>query len=142
MTTHRSPDGIWATGGAVAQHDGKLPIYVCDDCGRDVVWATSKRTGRKYLVTVSRGYLDQRFYMGQNVHRCDRSRTPEARLAREILDDEIAAEAYLIDQGWKALDAARDAGDADAIVEATKQIESVLDQSTTGVYRGLEGSMR
>lgn len=68
--THRSPDGIWATGGAVNQHDGKLPIYVCNACGMDVVWATSKRTGRKYLVNISHGANGFRFYIGANIHRC------------------------------------------------------------------------
>jgi hypothetical protein len=68
--TRRSPDGIYATPGAVDQHGGALPIYVCNGCGLDVVWCTSRRTGRKYLVTVSRGYRGARFYAGHNVHEC------------------------------------------------------------------------
>lgn len=68
--TRRSPDGIYATSGAVAQHGGSLPIYICNACGADVVWCESKRTGRKYLVTVTRGRNGARFYAGHNIHRC------------------------------------------------------------------------
>ncbi len=60
----------YASPGAVRQHGGSLPIRRCGTCGQDVVWCTSKKTGRKYLVNVSRGYLDQRFYVGSDFHDC------------------------------------------------------------------------
>jgi hypothetical protein len=65
--TQRIPD-TFAGQGAVRQHGGSLPVYRCNACGREVVWCESKRTGRHYLVNVSRGYMDQRFYVGSNVH--------------------------------------------------------------------------
>lgn len=71
--TRRSPDGTYATPGAVKQAGGKLPIYICNGCNREVVWAESQRTGRKYLANISHGYLGQRFYIGANVHKCDLS---------------------------------------------------------------------
>ena len=67
--TRRSPDGHSATGGAVRQ-DGPLPIYICNACGNDVVWATSTKTGRKYLANVYRGYLNQRYYVKRSAHQC------------------------------------------------------------------------
>lgn len=54
--------------GAVDQHEGNLLLYRCNECGGDVVWCKSKRTGRAYLVNVSRGHMGQLFYMGHNVH--------------------------------------------------------------------------
>jgi hypothetical protein len=69
--TRRSPDGIYATPGAVRQHGGSLPIYICTTCQADVVWCESTRTGRRYLVTVRRGYNNQRFYVGNDIHRCE-----------------------------------------------------------------------
>lgn len=38
----------FAESGAAAQ-EGLLPLYACNACGGRVVWATSSRTGRKYL---------------------------------------------------------------------------------------------
>ena len=67
--TTRVPD-VFVGQGAVAQNGGSLPLYRCNTCLAEVVWATSKRTGRKYLANVSRGHLDQRYYIGANVHRC------------------------------------------------------------------------
>ncbi len=69
--THRSPENVWIGTGAVRQHDGKLPLYVCNTCGNDVVWVESKTTGRKYLANVSHGQNGHRFYIGANVHKCD-----------------------------------------------------------------------
>ena len=66
----------YASGGAVAQ-DGMLPVKHCKRCdeagfpGQEIVWATSKRTGRAYPVNVTHGYHDQKFYMKHNVHKCD-----------------------------------------------------------------------
>lgn len=62
----------YATPGAVrAQVGGDLPIYVCNTCDEQVVWATSARTGGRYLVDVTRGYRGQAFYRGTDLHRCD-----------------------------------------------------------------------
>jgi hypothetical protein len=68
----------YASDGAVRQ-DGPLPITTCDDCGKEMVWATSNRTGKKYRVAITKGYLDQRFYMKNNFHTCD----PESVAARK-----------------------------------------------------------
>lgn len=45
-----------------------LPIYICNKCHADVVWATSSRTGRKYLVTVSRKRSGNPYYMANFIH--------------------------------------------------------------------------
>lgn len=81
--TRRSPDGAYAGTGAVRQHDGKLPIYICNTCGREVVWATSSKTGRKYLANISRGHLDQRFYIAASLHDCG----PELRRREQAARD-------------------------------------------------------
>lgn len=60
---------IYVGDGAVAQ-DGNLKLYRCTGCGDEVVWAKSNRTGRHYLVNVTRGYHDQRFYSKRNAHDC------------------------------------------------------------------------
>ena len=109
-TTSRTRRGEgFASAGAVRQHGGSLPVYVCNACGDEVVWAESKRTGRKYLVTVRTGYHGQRFYVGSDLHprdcveqRAARVGTvdrPDARQTqiatfRELLeeDDTISAE--------------------------------------------------
>lgn len=67
--TTRIP-GKFASPGAVNQHGGSLPLYRCNTCKREVVWAESKRTGRRYLVNASEGYHGQRFYVGADIHRC------------------------------------------------------------------------
>lgn len=122
--TTRSRDGMYASQGAVRQHEGSLPIYVCNDCGREVVWATSSKTGRKYLANVSTGYLGQRFYIGASVHRCDRSRTPEALEAREIDREIAAAQAYAMQALYEARDAAFLTGTDDEIADAFEAIDN------------------
>ena len=67
MTTTRVPDA-YASQGAVRQNGGSLPIYRCGDCGADVVWVTSARTGREYLANVFSGYHRQRYYIGASLH--------------------------------------------------------------------------
>lgn len=69
--TRRSPDRGYASVGAVRQGGGSLPTYFCNRDNTEVVWATSARTGRKYLANVSYGYKNQRYYIGANVHKCD-----------------------------------------------------------------------
>lgn len=65
--TTRVPNA-YASVGAVVQANGSLPVYRCNGCGAEVVWAESKRTGRKYLVSVSYGQNRNRYYRGDNVH--------------------------------------------------------------------------
>ena len=79
--------------GAVRQ-DGSLKLMRCQ-CGQDVVWATSKRTQRKYRVNVSRGASGARFYAKRNVHKCDEYRAYMAQFAEA--DDRRTEGAALVD---------------------------------------------
>ena len=91
--THRAPYGGFAGQGAVHQNGGSLAIYICNTCDREVVWATSAKTGRKYLVNISLGQGGQRFYIGSNIHR-DPTPVRSAEAVREdlgSLGDQIAA---------------------------------------------------
>jgi hypothetical protein len=67
--TQRNARGTYASGGAQHQ-DGKLPIYDCNACGAEVVWATSNRTGRKYLANCYQGMNGTRFYVKASPHKC------------------------------------------------------------------------
>jgi hypothetical protein len=67
--TERIPDEF-AGHGAVRQ-GGSLPVYRCTTCKREVVWATSRKTSGKYLVNVRTGYNFQRFYQGNDLHKCE-----------------------------------------------------------------------
>jgi hypothetical protein len=58
----------FASPGAVRQHGNNLPIRECARCGDQIVWVTSSRTGRRYPANVRTGYLDQRFYIGSDLH--------------------------------------------------------------------------
>lgn len=68
--------------GASAQ-DGDLPLYQCNTCHGEVVWATSSRTGRKYLCNVYQGTV-VRYYVKRSVHQCQDRLVPQA---RNILHD-------------------------------------------------------
>jgi ssDNA-binding Zn-finger/Zn-ribbon topoisomerase 1 len=61
----------FASVGAVNQKDGSKRIHICDRCHSEVVWVKSEKTGKSYLCLVSKGYHDQRFYVGRNFHNCD-----------------------------------------------------------------------
>ena len=74
--TVRNARGTYADGGANTQ-DGKLPIYDCTTCGAEVVWATSNRTGNKYLVNIRTGASGARFYMKHDIHTCQPANSPE-----------------------------------------------------------------
>lgn len=103
----------YATGGAVNQQ-GHRPVRACGTCGREVVWLESKKTGRRYLANVSRGYLDQRFYVGRDIHRCQ-DQIERDRLA-QIEDD-----AAMLQAEWKDLvRAARFARQAHDDIEAAR----------------------
>lgn len=71
-----------ATEGGVRQ-EGSLPIYCCNTCQREVVWATSARTGRRYLVDVQHGYKGQRFYIKRAAHTCPTPEPTPTRLTSE-----------------------------------------------------------
>lgn len=86
--TTRKPNEF-AGPGANAQ-EGTLPLYRCNTCGADVVWATSARTGRKYLADVKTGQAGQRYYVKASAHECD---NPARREAREAVERQMAAEA-------------------------------------------------
>lgn len=60
-------DPIWVSGGANTQ-DGSKALHRCEECGGEVVWVKSTRTGRHYPADVSRGYNDQRYYVKANPH--------------------------------------------------------------------------
>jgi hypothetical protein len=65
--TERVP-GAFAGTGAVRQSGGSLQVFRCNGCKREVVWVKSQRTQRHYLCNVRRGYNDQRFYQGNDIH--------------------------------------------------------------------------
>lgn len=94
--TVRVPDAF-AGMGAQRQAGGRLPVYECSTCGREVVWATSKRTGRRYLAEVQRGQADQRFYIGANVHTdeaCARRIAERDEFSAEVLRREVGARVH------------------------------------------------
>ena len=115
--------------GAVAQ-DGSLKLMQCNNCGAEVVWATSARTGRRYLVNVSRGYLDQRFYNKRNAHRCPdldarRARTDaETALFNARSDFTAAMAAWQADVHNAELEAVADAA-AGAVAAAKRHLDSL-----------------
>lgn len=82
--TTRHPDGLHVSMGGVRQNGGLLPLYTCNACGAEVVWATSNRTGRKYLVTVGRNYNGARYYRGDNIHPRNCGEVRAAAVAEEI----------------------------------------------------------
>ena len=57
----------YAHDGAVAQ-DGALKVYRCGKCKSRVVWATSARTGGKYLVNVFDKKSGGMFYVKNQLH--------------------------------------------------------------------------
>lgn len=65
--TTRIPNAF-ASPGAVNQKGGTLPVYECNTCGSEVVWVHSAKTGRPYLVNVRRGNVDNRYYVGSEIH--------------------------------------------------------------------------
>lgn len=60
----------YASGGAVAQ-DGMLKVYYCGKCGSRVVWATSARTGGKYLVNVFDKHSGGMHYVKNQLHNAE-----------------------------------------------------------------------
>lgn len=73
--------------GAVRGHSGgDTNLYLCNTCHGDVVWATSKRTGRKYLCNARSAYNGSWFFMGNDLHKCDEV------LAQRKAADKVAAQ--------------------------------------------------
>lgn len=71
----------YASEGAVRQ-DGPLPINACKFCGQPVVWATSRKTGKRYPVSVAA--WENTFYVKSNLHSrevCQRNQAVSARNA-------------------------------------------------------------
>jgi hypothetical protein len=100
--TRRSPDQGFASVGAVRQNAGGLPVYICNACESEVVWATSKRTGRKYMAKVSRGHMQQRYYIGARVHteeQCQAIQAEHQRGVAAILREIRAREGQCVDCG-------------------------------------------
>lgn len=54
-------------GGKVEQ-DGGLNLFECGKCGREIVKATSNRTGNKYWVEVFGNFKGKRFYVKHEPH--------------------------------------------------------------------------
>lgn len=77
---------VYTSGGANTQ-DGNLKLYRCNTCRREVVWATSNNTGRKYLADVYTGQSGARFYVKASAHQCER---PEDRRVSETLNARLA----------------------------------------------------
>ena len=80
----------YASGGAVAQ-DGSLKVYYCGKCGRRIVWATSARTGGKYLVNVFDKNSGGMHYVKNQLHTCEQEIKETTATAEEI--NVIAAKA-------------------------------------------------
>ena len=56
----------------VNKQDGLLEIHICRDCGREMVLATSNRTGNKYRANVIRSLTTgAMFYLKSQPHKCD-----------------------------------------------------------------------
>lgn len=64
-------------------------------CQAEVVWAESKRTGRKYLANVARGYMDQRFYIGASIHKCAPRYTEDTVMAAWRVMRDLPREDYV-----------------------------------------------
>ena len=54
---------IYVGDGAVRQQ-GSKKLYSCNECGGDVVWLESKRTGKVYLASAYRGEVS-RYYVSK-----------------------------------------------------------------------------
>ncbi len=100
--TTRVPNAPFVSVGAVNQHEGALPWYRCNACGADVVWATSKRTGRKYLANISTARNGGHFYVGANVHtaeQCQRNQDNSAAWERSIERENRVKRGLCVDCG-------------------------------------------
>lgn len=112
--------GSYAGEGAVRQ-EGSLPLYQCNACGSEVVWATSNRTGRKYLVAISKGYHDQRFYVKANAHKCGEVL---AERSKAVAHDAAHAE-YM--QAFRTLQAERKAGTVTDLEARIDELDRLAD---------------
>ena len=57
--------------GGKMQQDGGLNLFECGKCGREIVKATSTRTGNKYWCEVFGNYKGGRFYVKHTLHSKD-----------------------------------------------------------------------
>jgi hypothetical protein len=79
----------YASEGAVRQ-DGPLPIRECNRCHSDIVWATSRSTGKHYPVDVFTGQSSGAFYIKKAFHSktcAERTANFEAYRAQLIADE-------------------------------------------------------
>lgn len=68
---HPTNGGPRYIGGGANEQDGKLKLYTCNTCHGEVVWATSTRTGNKYLANVfTSPHSGARFYVKASAHEC------------------------------------------------------------------------
>lgn len=124
--------------GAVSQHEGSVPVHLCNTCGDEVVWVRSERTGRNYLANVSRGHHRQRYYIGANVHDCADA------VARRLGYSSAERARVAIAEQLAEIEAQAEASsDADDFVTSFLggDLASALDRVTPEeVYRALRGA--
>jgi hypothetical protein len=78
-----------STGGVRGHSGGDTNLYVCNTCQSEVVWATSARTGRRYLCNVRRSYNDGRFFQGNDLHNCNEVITERDRVTDHLRNADI-----------------------------------------------------
>lgn len=118
-TTSRTRRGSGFAGpGAVAGQGAALPIYICNGCGHDVVWAESKRTGRHYLASVSTGRQGQRYYIGANVHNCEDAEAKQHRQEIAQLEAQVNTLVADLAHAELRLSDAIEAGKSAELIEA------------------------
>ncbi len=120
-TTRTRRGSGFASPGAVKAQGETLPVYICNGCQSEVVWAESKRTGRRYLVSVSTGRSGQRYFIGANVHKCEDAESKQRRHEVEQLTAEIVLlEADLADSTARLAKAIED-GKGSEIIEIRRE---------------------
>jgi hypothetical protein len=86
-----------STGGVRGHSGGDTNLYICNTCQSEVVWATSARTGRRYLCNVRRSYNDGRFFMGNDLHNCNEVITERDRVTDHLRNADIAEAQQQVD---------------------------------------------
>jgi hypothetical protein len=117
---------VYASTGAVGQHGGKLKIMECNECHRQVVWVESKRTGRFYLCNVRESQSESRwrYYMGHDVHDCEKEKAYSAKIA-EAFDAEE-----------------RRRQNADAIKTIQDEMDAAYDRDDMEMFRSLKNTLK
>lgn len=94
-------ENAFAGQGAVRQNGGTLPVYCFTDCGCEFVWCKSARTGKSYPAKVRRGYRDQRFYQGNDLHPRDCAEQQAEKLQKALSEEQRMARFSQVMQGWQ-----------------------------------------